>query len=161
MHYTKTERKAPKSSLTGPEWKSPLRFLPLKSSGRCESWERSGFTQVCRCTLVYTFVPVFVLSCMFRPPAFYMTLLTSLFLPLHFSLFLSPPLCIYERLSPLSCLSSFKQWFTGNDVRLHRNESESMFWRTFCPVCLVCITKGEKRPDLVLAMLFCSRTNVG
>lgn len=50
----------------------------------------------------------FPAHCMFRPPAFHM-LLTSLFLPSHLSLFLSPPLCLclYERLYRLSCLSSF------------------------------------------------------
>lgn len=109
-----------------------------------------------RCAGVLWFIPSFLFLCLRACSAHQhsrMTLLTSLLLPLHLSFFLSPPLYLYERLAPLSCLSSFILWFTGNDIRLHRTESERMFWRTFCPVCLVCITvtNREKPPDLVLA----------
>lgn len=117
-----------------------------------------------RCAGVLWFIPSFLFSCFRVPPTsvlhdspdfpFPPFTLVSLPLPTSMSIW---------RLSPLSCLSSFRKWITGNDDRLHWTESERMFWRTLCSVCLVCITvtKREKQPDLVLALLSCLRPNVG
>lgn len=75
-------------------------FTFPESLVECQSWERSGFTQVCKCTLLYVINPFlfFCLSC--DPP-------TSV--P-HAPDFLSLSPCLYECVSPLSCLSSLVYW---------------------------------------------------
>lgn len=121
------------------------------------SWERSGFTQVCRCTLVYVITWFLFFCLLYVPPTCILCtdsrLPFSYFSPLHL-----------ESLS--SCLSSFLWFlqFTGNDFQLHKTESERRWLYTWCLRCLfglqnIALHRGWNNLMSAEALLFHSLGN--
>lgn len=141
MLSTKTTCKSPKSS---PKQDRNKNVHLSRVISRVPGLGRSGFTQVCGCTLVYV-INLFLFFCLsYVPP-------TSV--P-HAPDFLSLFLCPYECVCPLSCLSSLVYWKW--DFGCTEQKVKEYSGAQFVQFCLVCIIVCEVNNSLICFYHWCS-----